>query len=344
MFSKVELFQKMCILIKKKRVNMVKISNRKNTNTNILLYKYINYNLFSIYTENEQDIFVSSYLNAYLPSDLKNKCLSTFNNYYDKKYDVCDIAEILPDGNILVYCKTLDINNHYFASSITCKPKEMYYYNIKNNLIIPLSNYKTRIINTKSNMLIAIGGGFIWENYSYVCTSEISDSIKFFSIQENTWKTLNSKLITARCDAELIEMLDGQILIIGGRNNPINYFCNLVKCELYNPKTDTIKQVCSLNIARSYHNACLLPNGFVLVSGGLAIRKDNNILDKTDSCEIYNPLADSWTIVNPMNTSRVCHHSWLLNNKQVVIFDPNTKHVTKNCSENREKNFEMYSF
>ncbi len=306
----VDIFQKMCILKKN-----YKISNNANT---IILYKYINYNLFSALVENESAISsqaILNYLNAYLPSDLKNKCISSYKNYYNAmdqyygrgfktNYNVSDVAEILPDGNILTFCEGEDT----------------FYYNIKNNIIIPLLHNDTTIIHTKSNQLFAIGGYV--EGY-HICTGEIYDSIKKFSMQENEWKTLNTKLIKARYETVLVEMLDGQILIIGGRQdcNLLSTTCHLVECELFDPKTDTIKQTCSLNIAREGgFSACLLSNGCVLVSGGYFTRPDNTSIC-TNCCEIYDPVANVWTIVKPMKTERANHYSCLLNPKEVAIFN-----------------------
>ncbi len=302
-------------ILKKNQQNRVNSATIVNGDTLLLLYKYINFNLYSLFAENRGTDFVSKYLNAYLPSDLRNKCISSYNNYYKKinfkcECKVSDIAGILPDGNINIFCENLESGQ-----------REIYYYNLKNDIIIHFL-YIATIIHTKSNLLLAFGG---YKRDMF----EIFDSIKIFSIQENTWKTLNSKLIIARTNHVLVEMLDGQILIIGGTNykSIVNNFC--VECELYNPKTDTIKQVGSLNIARrNGHSGCLLPNGCVLVSGGYIIKKNNkknNNNNKlyccTDSCEIYNPVTDLWTIVKPMKTLRVNHYTFVLNNKQVAIFE-----------------------
>ena len=61
------------------------------------------------------------------------------------------------------------------------------------------------------------------------------------------------------------------------------------------------------------HATTVLPNGKVLVTGGLgptALR---------GSVELYDPVLDSWAVVDPMITPRRGHASALLRNGEVLV-------------------------
>jgi len=70
----------------------------------------------------------------------------------------------------------------------------------------------------------------------------------------------------------------------------------------------------SLNTARFYHTATLLPDGRVLVAGGL----DQNLFPVA-SAEIYDPASGTWTPTGSLVTARSQHTATLLPNGQVLV-------------------------
>jgi hypothetical protein len=75
----------------------------------------------------------------------------------------------------------------------------------------------------------------------------------------------------------------------------------------------TFEETGNLVAARSSHTATLLPNGKVLVAGGVG---SSGILA---SAEIYDPASGSWTATGNMLSGREFHTATLLPNGQVLV-------------------------
>src|SRR6266513_2927868 len=70
----------------------------------------------------------------------------------------------------------------------------------------------------------------------------------------------------------------------------------------------------SLNTARYLHTATLVPNGMVLVAGGL----DSNF-NASASAELYDPVSGTWTATGSLNTARTNHTATQLPNGKVLV-------------------------
>jgi hypothetical protein len=114
---------------------------------------------------------------------------------------------------------------------------------------------------------------------------------------------------------------DGRYLIAGGVdrfNNP------QASCEVYDPVTDTFTLVASMVSPRMGHTATLLPDGRVFASGGLAAMTVTPspayaIFDTTNSTEIYDPVADTWTAGPNLRTPRAAHAAMLRPDGRVIL-------------------------
>src|SRR6266404_4458673 len=78
------------------------------------------------------------------------------------------------------------------------------------------------------------------------------------------------------------------------------------------PASGTWTVTGSLNTARYYHTATLLPNGMVLVAGG-------EIIGVLTSAELYDPASGTWTMTGNLNTGRTTHTATLLPNGMVLV-------------------------
>ena len=100
--------------------------------------------------------------------------------------------------------------------------------------------------------------------------------------------------------------------------------------ELYNPATRTWSTTANLNTDRSNHTATLLPDGKVLVAGGLL--RDNRWHTPTvgnfpstplavppSTGELYDAVTATWGVSASLNTARSGHTATLLPNGKVLV-------------------------
>ena len=117
-------------------------------------------------------------------------------------------------------------------------------------------------------------------------------------------------------------LANGKVLVAGGYRllgaaTPVGL---LDSCELYDPATGTWTSTGSLRAtaggsgARAGHTATLLPNGAVLVVGGIGVS-----LDTPRSTQLYDPATGAWSIAASMAAPRAGHTATLLADGKVLI-------------------------
>ena len=100
----------------------------------------------------------------------------------------------------------------------------------------------------------------------------------------------------------------------GGAGHP-----DVHSVELYNPATGRWTATCRMTTARASHTATLLPNGEVLVSGGVSNGSSPWAPSCTSSAELYNPSTGQWTTTGSMTKPRATHTATLLDNGSVLV-------------------------
>jgi len=103
---------------------------------------------------------------------------------------------------------------------------------------------------------------------------------------------------------------NGKVLVVGGEG-PTG--AAVATAELYDPASGTWAPTGSLRIARNAHTATLLPDGEVLVTGGLGFSGD------LASAELYDPTNGTWTATASLATARDSHTATLLPNGKVLV-------------------------
>jgi hypothetical protein len=108
---------------------------------------------------------------------------------------------------------------------------------------------------------------------------------------------------------------NGNVLLVGGVGD--GFIDPDATAELYDPATETFSYTGSVvrNNSIWFHAATLLPNGQVLVTGGLSSVGAST----TSEAELYDPLTGTFTQTGFMGTSRNNHTATLLQNGKVLI-------------------------
>ncbi len=109
---------------------------------------------------------------------------------------------------------------------------------------------------------------------------------------------------------------NGKVLVAGGQDN-VGPQTHAV-AEIYDPQSGTFSLTGSLKDHRSSHTATLLPNGQVLVAGGIQTTTPG-IGIYLNTCEIYDPALESFTVIQSMNHPRIVHTATPLLNQKVLV-------------------------
>jgi hypothetical protein len=138
-------------------------------------------------------------------------------------------------------------------------------------------------------------------------------SAELFDPATGSW-TITGSLTTARMSHTATLLANGKVLVMGGFGvNAVGNDVSFASAELYDPASGTWSSAGSLATARAFHTATLLPDGKVLVTGGVGT--GTNLLA---SSELYDPVAGTWTTTGSLTDARWLHTSTLLPNGTVL--------------------------
>ncbi len=149
-------------------------------------------------------------------------------------------------------------------------------------------------------------------------------SCEIYDITIGKWRYTNPMNIP-RFLSKFLLLKTGKVIAIGGNKKR--------SCELFDPNTETWTITDSLRILKeSGESITILKDGRILVSGGY--RRPTDIHDKNtvfDSCEIYDPVTEKWTIAASMNMPRKEHSSILLEDGTVLVVGGNSPNQNRTC-------------
>jgi hypothetical protein len=103
-----------------------------------------------------------------------------------------------------------------------------------------------------------------------------------------------------RSAAASVAMPDGWVFFCGGIM-PRSGGLATTSSFLVKTRDATWRRTAPMRLARSRHAAVALPDGRVVVTGGVARGKT------LSSVEVYSPFSDTWTVMKPLESARADH-------------------------------------
>jgi hypothetical protein len=181
-------------------------------------------------------------------------------------------ATLLQNGNVLVVG---GVGSGGYLSSAELYDPIAGTWSATENLPIAVGNGQTVTLLSNSQVLVAGGQNAT----GYLSNAELYDPVV------GTWTSTGS-LSMPRIFHTATPLADGTVLVAGGRTQKTPGFGISASAEIYDPAAGTWFPTGSLVEGRVYHSATILPDGVVLVAGGLVV--DPTLT--TVSAELYTAL------------------------------------------------------
>ncbi len=112
------------------------------------------------------------------------------------------------------------------------------------------------------------------------------------------------RMTVARESHVAVRLLDGRALIIGGHRGRRAAITLHASAEIYDPASGAFSHAGDMRIRRHKHDAVLLPDGQVLITGGSDERDDRGVYD---SSELFDPKPGAFTAGPRMRLGRYKH-------------------------------------
>ncbi|MGB8296069.1 MAG: kelch repeat-containing protein, partial [Polyangia bacterium] len=170
---------------------------------------------------------------------------------------------------------------------------------------------------------VLIAGG-LDASGNYLASAELYDPVA------GTF-TATGSMTAARSGHTATFLFNGKVLIAGGEVNDFGLYASF-SAELYDPTFGTFTAVGAATAAKPGHTATLLPNGNVLVAGGVGFYgsdEGGGPVAFADA-EIYIPSPGGFTTTGNMTVTRGGHGATLLPNGKVLIVGGELMNYTSN--------------
>jgi len=196
-------------------------------------------------------------------------------------------ANLLPNGKVLV---TGGFGARTLSSAELYVPENGIWLKTKETMRQPRARHTATLLLTEEVLIAGGAPDYFAELYDH---------------KTDTW-SLTRKMVSLRYDHVAVSLLDGKVLVAGGRTKNENKNMNkdnssiTKSAELYNPTDRTWRSLPDMNLARADFTAALLHDGRVLVIGGrLPTGK------VTSTTEIYDYKTESWRLGASMKYARL---------------------------------------
>lgn len=200
-------------------------------------------------------------------------------------------ATLLPDGRVL-------IAGGYGEGTTTLATAEI--FNPATNSFVSTGSLQAAradhiaILLQNGKVLVAGGLGPGW---SFLSSAEVYDPV--------TGRFSPAGSMTEARESHVgVRLLDGRVLIVGGHRGRRADMTILGSAEVFDPSTGAFSRVGEMRIPRHKHDAALLADGQVLITGGSDERDDRGVFD---SSELFDPKTGTFTAGPQMRLGRYKH-------------------------------------
>jgi hypothetical protein len=190
-------------------------------------------------------------------------------------------------------------------------------------MLIPRMGHTATLL---PNGKVFVSGGLRALTVTPTQLSAVHDATELTEVYDpatDTW-TLGPNLLTPRAGHMAVLRPDGKVLLAGGisyDNIIIIGWLPTVRrtCDVYDPATNTVAAGPQMNRARSMIDPLALGNDRWLFAGGISGLTLTNLGTPTNTAEIYDAVAHTWTTVGAMATARGNHKAWALGGGQFLL-------------------------
>jgi N-acetylneuraminic acid mutarotase len=184
-------------------------------------------------------------------------------------------ATLLPNGPVLVTGGTTTPNGNGLNTAELYNPTaQTFTPPLPATMTTPRGGHTATLL---PNGQVLITGGYN-NSSAHLNTAELYDSVA------QTFTALAATMTTPRQGHTATLLPGGQVLLTGGYDGT-SPTPALKTAELYDPTTETFTALtAAMTTARAFHTATLLPDGFVLLTGGA-----NGTGLALDTAEVYDP-------------------------------------------------------
>jgi hypothetical protein len=162
-----------------------------------------------------------------------------------------------------------------------------------------------------SGMVLAAGG---FEDI-FLTTQTLLDSAELFDEESGggAW-SMTGSMSEPKAEMALAVLPSGAILVTGGER--LGSGNAVATVEIFDPTTATFAPADPMAQARRYHTATVLESGEVLVAGGCPV---GDCATATDTAELYDPAAGTWSAAGLMPEVLTLHVATLLPDGRVFM-------------------------